>query len=119
MNKITSILITSLLIVALSATAFADKYACITIFVDSVVVIDANTVKAYFGYTNSSTDTIYVPNSSNEFTIAGMLDLNQPFIDLQYLYPGTHHTLYGPEFPADSGQVMWATFTNTQIIKVT
>jgi hypothetical protein len=106
----------------LSANGTSDKYASLTIVLDSVVSIGFNTSRAYFGYRNSSDDTIYICQDtlgSEAYTynvMYGARSIDSALFYLQYFYPGEHHVLYGNEFPKYSGHKMSATFASTNVI---
>ena len=64
------------------------------------------------GYTNDADTMIYIANSDPHFLVLlpGGATYSHSLIDLQYFYPGIHNTLYGPEFPSDSGKTIWIKF---------
>jgi hypothetical protein len=65
-----------------------------------------------FGYINDVDTMIYISNDDPYFLIKLPIgsSWSSSLTNLQYFYPGTHNTLYGPEFPVDSGKTMWIKF---------
>jgi hypothetical protein len=99
--------------------AACDKYSSLIIVLDSVVTVDSNTSRAYFGYINNSTDTIYICQDtvgSEAYTyniMHGAISINSALFYLRHFYPGEHHVLYGNEYPLYSGHKMSATFSSS------